>query len=153
MEHHARTLKANELLANVEVDMAMVVEGNPQLMTECEALYEREQERERERLRKVAEARQQGEHVPIIVPNLPPQHASHTTTEGSGPIVLGQEVPGVRSLFPVTPSRLPGPSPISNDWSNTNGTSNQTNGSTAPSNLQNQGLWQPVVHKIDLVLV
>ena len=71
--------------------------------------------------------------MPIVVPNLPPQHASHTTTEGSGPIMLGQEVPGIRSLFPVTPSRLPGPSPISNDWSNTNCTSNQTNGSTAPS--------------------
>jgi hypothetical protein len=133
MENHARTLKANELLTNVDVDMAMLIETHPQLMAECEALYEREQERERERLRKVAEAKQKGEKVPIIVPNVPPQHASHTTTEGSGPIMLGQEVPGVRSLFPVTPSRLPGPSPISNDWSNTNGTSNQTNGSTAPS--------------------
>ena len=133
MENHARTLKANELLTNVDVDMAMVTETYSQLVAECEALYEREQERERERLRKVAEAKQRGEHVPIIVPNLPPQHASHTTTEGSGPIMLGQEVPGVRSLFPVTPSRLPDPSPISNDWSNTNGTSNQTNGSTAPS--------------------
>jgi hypothetical protein len=133
MENQARTLKANELLTNVDVDMAMVTETYPQTVIECEALYEREQERERERLRKAAEAKQRGEHVPIIVPNLPPQHASHTTTDGSGPIVLGQEVPGVRSLFPVTPSRLPGPSPISNDWSNTNGTSNQTNGSTAPS--------------------
>ena len=133
MENQARTLKANELLTNVDVDMAMVTESFPQIVMECEALYEREQERERERLRKVAEAKQRGEHVPIIVPNVPPQHVSHTTTEGSGPIVLGQEVPGVRSLFPVTPSRLPGPSPISNDWSNTNGTSNQTNGSAAHS--------------------
>jgi hypothetical protein len=133
MENYARTLKANELLTNVDVDMAMLVESNAILVAECEALYEREQQRERERLRKEAEAKQRGEHVPIIVPNVPPQHISHTTTEGSGPIMLGQEVPGVRSLFPVTPSRLPGPSPISNDWSNTNGTSNQTNGSTAPS--------------------
>jgi hypothetical protein len=133
MENYARTLKANELLTNVDVDMAMLVESNAILVAECEALYEREQQRERERLRKEAEAKQRGEHVPIIVPNVPPQHVSHTTTEGSGPIMLGQAVPGVRSLFPVTPSRLPGPSPISNDWSNTNGTSNQTNGSTAPS--------------------
>jgi hypothetical protein len=132
MENYARTLKANELLTNVDVDMAMLEETNATLVAECEALYEREQERERERLRKVAEAKQRGEHVPIIVPNVPPQHLSHTTTEGSGPIMLGQEVPGVRSLFPVTPSRLPGPGPISHDWSNTNGTSNQTNGSTAP---------------------
>lgn len=133
MENYARTLKANELLTNVDVDMAMLTEANSPLVAECEALYEREQGRERERLRNVEEAKQRGEHVPIIVPNVPPQHASHTTTEGSGPIMLGQEVPGVRSLFPVTPSRLPGPSPVSNDWSYTNGTSNQTNGSAAPS--------------------
>jgi hypothetical protein len=133
LEHYTRTLKANELLTNVDVDMAMLVETNAILVAECEALYEREQQRERERLRKEAEAKQRGEHVPIIVPNVPPQHVSHTTTEDSGPIMLGQAVPGVRSLFPVTPSRLPGPSTISNDWSNTNGTSNQTNGSTAPS--------------------
>lgn len=133
MENQVRTLKANELLTNVDVDMAMLTEANAALMAECEALYEREQERERERLRKVAEAKQRGEHVPIIVPNVPPQHMSHSTIEGSGPIMLGQEVPGVRPHFPVTPSRLPGPSPTSNDWSNTNGTSNQTNGSAAPS--------------------
>ena len=39
MEHQARTLKANELLANVDVDMAMVAENYPQLVAECEALY------------------------------------------------------------------------------------------------------------------
>lgn len=133
MENYARTLKANELLTNVDVDMAVLEENNPALAKECEALYEREQRRERERVRNAGEAKQQGENVPIIVPNVPPQHASHTTTEGSGPIVLGQQVPGVRMPFPVTPSRLPGPSPISNDWSNTNGTSNQTNGSAVPS--------------------
>jgi hypothetical protein len=133
MESQPRTLKANELLANVDVDIAGVEEIQPALVAECEALYEREQARERERQRKVEEAKQRGEQVPIIKPNVPPQHASHTTTDGSGPIVLGQEIPGVRSLFPVTPSRLPGPSPISNDWSNTNGTSNQTNGSAVQS--------------------
>lgn len=133
MENQARTLKANELLTNVDVDIAGIEELQPALVAECEALYEREQARERDRQRKVEEAKQRGEQVPIIKPNVPPQHASHTTTDGSGPIVLGQEIPGVRSLFPVTPSRLPGPSPVSNDWSNTNGTSNQTNGSAVQS--------------------
>lgn len=133
MDNYQRTLKANELLTNVDVDMAVLEENNPALALECEALYEREQRRERERVRKAGEAKQQGEQVPIIVPNVPPQHASHSTTDGSGPIVLGQQVPGVRMPFPVTPSRLPGPSPVSNDWSNTNGTSNPTNGSAVPS--------------------
>ena len=136
MDNTQRTLKANELLTNVDVDIAGVEELQYALVAECDALYEREQARERERERKVEEAKQRGEQVPIIKPNVPPQHTSHSTTDGSGPIVLGQEIPGVRSLFPVTPSRLPGPSPISNDWSNTNGTSNQTNGSAVQSKLQ-----------------
>lgn len=136
MDNMTRTLKANEILANLDVDMAALAEQQPALMIECFGLYEREQERERERLQKVAEARQRGEEVPTIVPNVPPQHASHTTTEASGPIVLGQPVPGVSHLPPVTPSRLPAPSPISNNWSNTNGTSNNTNSSMPPPRPQ-----------------
>lgn len=136
LENIPRQLKASELLTNVDVDMAVIEDNNPALMAECWALYEREQQRERERVRKAAEAKQKGENVPIVIPNVPPQHASHTTTEGSGPIVLGPQITGVRQPFPVTPSRLPGPSPISNDWSNSNGTSHPTNGSTAPSKPQ-----------------
>ncbi|KAK5126726.1 hypothetical protein LTR85_009660 [Meristemomyces frigidus] len=130
-----RTLKANEMLANVEVDMAELEQQHPALAAECEAVYEREQERERQRLLKLREAERRGEEVPRIIPNVPPQNASTTTTEGSGPVMLGQEVPGRPSLFPITPSRLPGPSPISNPWSTTNGShpSHQTNGSTVPS--------------------
>ncbi|KAK4547184.1 hypothetical protein LTR36_001405 [Oleoguttula mirabilis] len=130
-----RTLKANEMLANVEVDMAELEQQHPAVAAECEAVYEREQERERQRLIKVREAERRGEEVPRIIPNVPPQNASTTTTEGSGPVMLGQEVPGRPSLFPMTPSRLSGPSPVSNPWSTTNGShpSHQTNGSTVPS--------------------
>ena len=128
-----RTLKANEMLANVEVDMATLEKNQPQLCAECEAVYHRDQERERERMQKMREAERRGEEVPKVVPNVPPQHASKTTTETSGPVVLGQDVPGVRPpLLPITPSRMHGPSPMSNQWSTTNG-SHQTNGSTVPS--------------------
>lgn len=141
MDNMTRTLKANEILANVDVDMATLAEAQPALMVDCGVLYLREQERERDRQRKVAEARERGEDVPIIVPNVPPQHASHTTTENSGPIVLGEPVPGVMHLPPVTPSRLPGPSPVSNDWSNTNGNSNHTNGSMAPPRAHDEEMY------------
>ena len=128
-----RTLKANEMMANVEVDMTTLEQSQAALVAECEAVYERDQERERQRMQKVREAERRGEDVPKIAPNVPPPQASKTTTETSGPVVLGQDVPGVRpALLPVTPSRLHGPSPVSNPWSVTNG-SHQTNGSTVPS--------------------
>ncbi len=126
-----RTLKANEMLANVEVDMATLEQQQPLLVAECEAVYERDQQRERDRAAKALEAARHGDDVPTVVPNVPPQNASKTTTETSGPVMLGQEVPGVRpTLLPVAPSRLHMPIP----WSTTNGSnSHQTNGSTVPS--------------------
>lgn len=125
-----RTLKANEMLANVEVDMTTLEQGYPALCAECEAVYERDQERERERMQNMREAERRGEDVPKIAPNVPPPQASKTTTESTGPVVLGQDIPGVRPpLLPITPSRL---HPMSNPWSTTNG-SHQTNGSTVPS--------------------
>ena len=132
-----RTLKANEMLANVEVDMTTLEQTQPALIAECEAVYERDQERERVRLAKVREAERMGQQVPVIMPNVPPPDASKTTTETTGPVVLGQEIPGVRPpLFPMTPSRLYGPPGTnSNPWSTTNGShpSHHTNGSTVPS--------------------
>ena len=131
-----RTLKANEMLANVEVDMMKLEQAEPAMVAECEQVYFRDQERERERMQKAREAERRGEEVPKIVPNVPPQQASKTTTESTGPVMLGQEVPGGRPpLFPLTPSRLHRPSPASNQWSMTNGShpSHQTNGSAVPS--------------------
>lgn len=134
---HDRTLKANEMLTNVEVDMGTIETNQAALVAECEAVYEREQQREIERKQKVHEAEQRGEHVPKIVPNVPPQEASRTTTETSGPIVLGQQIPGTRELFgPLTPSKVQaGPSPLSQYLGTANGShpSNHTNGSAVPS--------------------
>lgn len=135
-----RTLKANEMLANVEVDMTTLEQQQPALVAECEALYEREQNRERSRLQKEREAQRRGEEVPKIVPNVPPPDGSKTTTEGSGPVRLGQEIPGVRpQLPPVTPSRMYQQSDSSH-WSVDAriGGSHQTNGSTVPSRPQQE---------------
>lgn len=127
-----RVLKANEMLANVEVDMAGIETHHPAFSAECEAVYEREQAREKQRLQAYNEAQTRGDDVPRIMPNVPPPHASKTTTEDSGPVVLGQEVPG-RQLFPTTPHRMGEQSIL---WSTTNGSrpSDQTNGSVVPSN-------------------
>lgn len=143
-----RTLKANEMQANVEVDMMTLEQQQPSLCAECEAVYEREQERVRRAREKAGP-----DGVPRIV-NVPPPGASKTTTENSsGPVVLGQEVPGGRPLvgaWPVTPSRQLGPDmsamtggvgggggAAAGAWSTTNGTGSgshaHTNGSTAPS--------------------
>ncbi|KAK3075990.1 TAT-binding protein-like protein 7, AAA ATPase [Teratosphaeriaceae sp. CCFEE 6253] len=129
-----RTLKANEMLANVEVDMTTLEQGQPALVAECEAVYAREVARERNQVQKTREAELEGQNVPRIVPNVPPLNASKTTTETSGPVMLGQEVPGRPQLqFPYTPVQT-APPLHSNPWSTTNGShpSHQTNGSTVP---------------------
>ncbi|KAK4508289.1 hypothetical protein PRZ48_002027 [Zasmidium cellare] len=134
-----RTLKANEMVANVEVDMTTLETTMPVLAADCEAVFQREQQREQERLEKIREAERQGQQVPKIVPNVPPFIASKTTTDTSGPVVLGQEVPG-RQLFPTAAPAAAGPSPQSLPWSTTqtNGSypSHQTNGSSVPSRPQ-----------------
>lgn len=132
-----RLLKANEMLANVEVDMGTLEATQATLCAECEAVYQREQERERRVLQKVEEARQRGEEVPTIIPNVPQPDWSKTTTENSGPVMLGQEIPGT-NLFPL-PAGQAGSGPQSNPWSTTNGSSHDThhtNGSTVPSRPQ-----------------
>ncbi|KAK4932743.1 TAT-binding protein-like protein 7, AAA ATPase, partial [Elasticomyces elasticus] len=144
-----RTLKANELLTNVEVDVRMMDSTQTTLVAECEIVYAREQARERERLAKAKEALERGEQVPNVQPNIPP-HVSNTTTEqSSGPVMLGEQIPGPKGLFPtptnaalagqsrflgrgafpITPGR---PSPLSNGSSS----HAQSNGSTVPSRPQ-----------------
>jgi len=127
-----RTLKANEMLANVEVDMADLEQQQPALCAECEAVYQREQERERKLVERTEEARRRGEDVPKITPNVPPAQGSKTTETDSGPVVLGQEVPGRQMFPPVTHSQLE-----DHSWATTepNGShpTEKTNGSNAPS--------------------
>lgn len=132
-----RTLKANEMLANVEVDMTTIEMFEPALVKECEAVYDREQARASAEKEKEEQARREGQDVPIIHPNVPPAHPSTTTTETTGPVHLGEAVPGVRGLPPFTPQRLPRPSPLSNGYSVSNGSHHpQSNGSTIPSRFQ-----------------
>ncbi|KAM3418233.1 hypothetical protein BST61_g4234 [Cercospora zeina] len=105
-----RLLKANEMLTNVEVDMGTLEQQQPALVAECEAVHEREQARERARLTKLREAQRKGENVPTIgAPDAPVGDTSKTTTEDSGGIILGQQIPERRLFAP--PSRVPGVNP------------------------------------------
>ncbi|KAI4814786.1 AAA-domain-containing protein, partial [Aureobasidium sp. EXF-8846] len=115
-----RLLKANEMLANVEVDMMNLEAINPVLVAECEAVYNRELAREKEQ---IETAKAEGREVPIITPNIPPNVSNTITEQSAGPVHLGEAVPGPRVLYPFTPAKL-GPSPLSNGY---------TNGSSVPS--------------------
>ncbi|KAK4920572.1 TAT-binding protein-like protein 7, AAA ATPase, partial [Elasticomyces elasticus] len=89
---HERTLRANELLSNVEVDVAGIVAGDPVLMAELEQVYLRELEREKEaaeRAQRAEEQRieeeraQQGEDVaPVTEPNNAPQNNVEANAQG-----------------------------------------------------------------------
>ena len=131
-----RTLKANELVANVEVDMINLEHSQAALVAECEAVFSREEARERERLEKEEKARQEGREVPVIVPNVPPHVSASTADQSSGPVHLGEDVPGQRSLPPFTPARLHGPSPLFNSNSQLDTSHDRSNGSTVPSRDQ-----------------
>ncbi|KAF2209784.1 hypothetical protein CERZMDRAFT_46584 [Cercospora zeae-maydis SCOH1-5] len=115
-----RLLKANEMLTNVEVDMGTLEQQQPALVAECEAVHEREQARERARLTKLREAQRKGENVPTIgAPDAPVGDTSKTTTEDSGAIILGQQLPERRLFAP--PSRVPGVNPDTVPFAGTNG--------------------------------
>ncbi|KAF2264326.1 ATPase family AAA domain-containing protein 2 [Lojkania enalia] len=129
-----RTLKTNEMLANVEVDIEMVSQNNPGLTAECEAVYLRELERERVAKEKREKEAAAGKEVTGEVAKVPPQ-ISTDTGETSGPILLGEPIPGQSAVPPVTPLRtLAQAGPLSNGTSTEEANSSrQQNGSTVPS--------------------
>jgi ATPase family AAA domain-containing protein 2 len=113
-----RLLKANELLANVEVDIGGIELTEPAMTAECERVYQRELAREKQLADKAqADAEtNRGMPPPQIVSNVP--HDSGTTSSANnslGPIKLGinTDMRGADILsrfHPTTPSR---PSPAS----------------------------------------
>lgn len=123
-----RTLKGNEMVTNVEVDIEGIIQTNPGLAAECEALYLRELEREKKAKEKRERELAAGQEPTTIVAPVPPQQ-SGTTAETSGPIVLGEPIPAsTEGPTPVTPLRpFPPGAPL------TNGTSGEQNGSMLPS--------------------
>ncbi|KAF2021953.1 AAA-domain-containing protein [Aaosphaeria arxii CBS 175.79] len=127
-----RTLKTNEMQANVEVDIEVISSNHPGLAQECEAVYKRQQDREAKlKAKATAEGK---ESAPTAETAAAPEAQPSTTTDESGPIRLGEPIPGQSAIPPVTPSRAVPPSgPLSNGTSLGGNSNAQTNGSTVPS--------------------
>ncbi|KAF1938654.1 AAA-domain-containing protein [Clathrospora elynae] len=128
-----RTLKGNEMVTNVEVDIdnffTTRMDG---LLQECEAVYQRELVRERKAQEKRDKSLADHKDTAEIA-RVPPEQ-SITTTETSGPIILGEPIPGRLNMPPVTPLRPPPAGALSNGTSGEEGTQHAANGSTVPSN-------------------
>ncbi|KAJ6013996.1 Tat-binding [Penicillium herquei] len=60
---HERLLRANELLSNVEVDIAVIEQAEPALVTECEGVYLRELAREKEAIERARKAEEEVEKL------------------------------------------------------------------------------------------
>ncbi|KAF3004238.1 hypothetical protein E8E13_007437 [Curvularia kusanoi] len=139
-----RTLKANEMVANVEVDIDSWFYANDAqflwLTKECDGLYEREVQRAKKAQEKRQKAIAEGEDIPPEVAPVPPEQ-SHGTTDTSGPIVLGEPIP---RYPPVTPIRAPHDSSTSNGTSaGGSGDHSYQNGSTVPSRAADEDSMMP----------
>lgn len=102
-----RTLKANELLANVEVDIGQIEISDPAFVAECESVYRRDSERERAALEKS----NMGVGPMGPPPSLNPAHGGYggSPNQNLGSVVLDENLPGrnqsPESPEPKTPSR------------------------------------------------
>ncbi|KAA8642217.1 hypothetical protein EYZ11_007455 [Aspergillus tanneri] len=114
-----RLLRANELLSNVEVDIATIEQAEPQLVTECENVYLRELEREKIALEKAKEAEEEEQaFVGHTVTNNVP-HGNTDSGPSSGPVVLGESFPVMMPdgpVRPVTPTRRSNVSFLTNGY-------------------------------------
>lgn len=122
---HNRLMKANELLANCEVDIDTLELEHPALVAECERVYTRELEREKTAIEKAKKrAAEDGTMPPPPIMNVPHNANSgpSSTNASTGPIVLGvgNKLPNGHTEEPATLSRP------SHNMSNSN--SNMTNG-------------------------
>lgn len=114
-----RLLKANELLANVEVDVGMI-EMEVAFCAECERVYQRELEREKEAIEKARKSAADNREMPPprLVSNVPHGGASEPSANSvsTGPVRLGEPLmngrPYLNRPMPTTPSRPPSHSTV-----------------------------------------
>jgi hypothetical protein len=108
-----RTLKANELLTNVEVDIAGI-EAMP-VFADCENLYQRQLQRAKEREEKNRKHAVEAAAIENPVGSDIPGSGLFPASQ-SGPLTLGEPIPGRRPPLTI-------PAPLSNGHSTTNGAS------------------------------
>ncbi|KYK60126.1 AAA family ATPase [Drechmeria coniospora] len=86
-----RTLKANELLSNVEVDVASIEIGTGHV--DWEALYQRQMQRAKES----AEKERKQKAMQSITDAFQSEQAGGNDSDAAGPVMLGEPVPGSRT--------------------------------------------------------
>ncbi|KAH8595759.1 hypothetical protein B0O99DRAFT_740804 [Bisporella sp. PMI_857] len=98
----ARTLQANELLANVEVDIA-VIEASP-VFADCENVHQRQTERAKEAAEKQKKKTATGLGADPFAPSTHQASAS-SSEQTSGALTLGVAIPSSRLNIVSTPPR------------------------------------------------
>lgn len=142
-----RLLRANELQANVEVDMITIQIEYENLGIDTEGMYQRATKKLKDMEEKAKElGATEGQGLEMVPSNVPPGNTGPSPEQSSGPITLGQPVSNGIMHHPTTPSNPSQPSQHSNltnglsqcagrlsDLSDLNGHSNQSNGTSVPS--------------------
>jgi len=114
-----RLLKANELQANVEVDMSTYDYQEPTFLADLEQVWAREMKREKDMIEKAKQAATEEDHRLAIMPSESSHEGLGSSTEQqSGPIVLGQPIANGVTHHPHTPSNPSQPSQLTNGFSN-----------------------------------
>ncbi|KAL7789881.1 hypothetical protein V8C37DRAFT_385368 [Trichoderma ceciliae] len=87
-----RTLKANELLSNVEVDVASIENSTAHI--DWEALYQRQQQRAKE----AAEKERKRKAMQSVLERVQSDLGGGNDSDSQGPLTLGEPVPGARTM-------------------------------------------------------
>jgi ATPase family AAA domain-containing protein 2 len=124
-----RTLKANELLANVEVDLA-AIEANP-VYADCENVYQRQLQRAKEREEKHKKRAADSAVFDSIVRSDLAESGLNSEQPSSGPLTLGEPIPGRLPISLATPFRAS--SGLSNGYSADTEHLHGHNGNSVPS--------------------
>ncbi|KAL8953278.1 MAG: hypothetical protein Q9222_000844 [Ikaeria aurantiellina] len=143
-----RLLKANELQANVEVDMSIIEIQDPAMVADLEQVYNREMRREKDMIEKekqkqLMEAEEESRLQLMPAEAAPQTGLANATEPSTGPVILGESMTNGVSHHPVTPSNPSQPSqssllsnqssiPIS-DLSDLQHRYSQSNGTSVPS--------------------
>lgn len=98
-----RTLKANELLSNVEVDVASIENSTAHI--DWEALYQRQQQRAKE----ASEKERKRKAMQSVLERVQSDLGGGNDSDSQGPLTLGEPVPGARTM-----ARFQIRSPLSN---------------------------------------
>jgi hypothetical protein len=117
-----RLLRANELVANVEVDIAGI-ENNP-ILADCENIYKRQLQRTKEREEKERKRTEENPFGGIVRTDLPEVEPSDPHQPS---LVLGEPVPKRQATGAFFST------PVHGSGSMSNGVSSDTNGSSVPS--------------------